>query len=162
MNDHLDGPRPDFSLDKELTFDVPGQVMKELVKTRIQLMGAPYLQSAEGGANLQVLTHKDWVDWPSLEEVLTKRMNADLDSGSALSSHQYGLVAYAEGGVAVLIQYLVDDYWWIECLFPSTENIQKFEASTRGGPAAAVLIVAGSQSHLSDTSENHLWFIAEG
>ena len=153
---------PDFAMHNELTFTVSGEVMKELISTRIQFMGAPYLQVAQGGGNLHVVADKSWVDWPSLEDVLTKRMNADLDSGTALSSHQYGLVAYPGGGVAVRIQYLVDDYWWVECLFPAIENFEEWNRLTSEGPAAAAIYIANSQFHRADTSGNPIWFTAAG
>ena len=162
MTDYQGKPDFDSALHKELTFAVSGEVMKELIRTRIQFLGAPYLRSAQGGVSLQVVADKSWVDWPSLEDVLTKRMNADLNSGTALSSHQYGLVAYSGGGVTVRIQYLMDDYWWVECLFPSIEDFEEWNRLRREGPAAATMHVANSRFNLADTSGNPLWFSVGG
>ena len=145
----------------ELNFEVSSQVLKELVSSRIQLMGAPYLQIPPGAKNLQVVSDKVWVDWPSLEDGLTRRMNAHPDSGAAPGTKQWGLVAYEGGTVAVRIEYLVEDYWWVECLMPGMENYEEWKAQIDAGPAAALLHIPDSRSNLSDTSENPVWFNAE-
>ena len=162
MSDYSEGPNFDFVSHMGFHFDVPGQVLKELVSTRIQLMGAPYLQVPRGGENLHIVSDKDWVDWPSLEGGLTKRMNTLLKSGTALDSHQLGLVAYRGGGVTVRIEHLVGDYWWVEWLTPSIEDFDEWKRLTSGGPAAAVLFVENSRSNLADTSNSPTWFIASG
>ena len=145
----------------ELNFEVSSPVLKELVSSRIQLMGAPFLRMPPGTRNLQVVSDKVWVDWPSLEDVLTRRMNAHLDAGTALDSNQWGLLAYEGGGVAIRLEHLVDDYWWVECLMPIMENYEEWKAHLGTGPAAALLHVPDSRSNLSDTSENPVWFVAE-
>ena len=145
----------------EINFEVSSQVLKELASSRIQLMGAPYLQVPPGAKNLQVVSGKVWVDWPSLEDGLIRRMNDQLDSGAPLGSKQWGLLAYGGGTVAVRIEYLVDDYWWVECLMPVMENYEEWKAQLDAGPAAALLHVPDSRSNLSDTSENPVWFNAE-
>ena len=146
----------------QLRFEVPAQVLKELVSSRIQLMGAPYLHMPPGTRNLQVVSDKAWVEWPSLEGALTGRMRGHLASGAALGSRQWGLVAYRGGGVIVRIEYLADDYWWVECLMPAEEDYERWQASIGAGPAAAVLLVEESRFNLTDTSENPVWFFPEG
>lgn len=147
--------------DYGLNFEVSSAVLKELASSRIQLMGAPYLHTPPGNRNLQVVSDKVWVDWPSLEDALTRRMNAYLDAGTALDSRQWGLLAYQGGGVAIRIEHLVDDYWWLECLMPIMEDYEEWKAHLGAGPAAALLHLPGSRSNLSDTRENPTWFTGE-
>lgn len=146
----------------QLTFEVPALELKELVSSRIQLMGEPYLERPSGTRNLQVVSGKAWVDWPALEGALAGRMGVHLASGAALDSNQWGLVAYSGGGVVVRIQYLADDYWWVECLMPAGEDYEEWQASIGAGPAAAVLLVEDSRFNLTDTSENPVWFTIVG
>ena len=116
----------------DLNFQVSSQVLKELVSSRIQLMGAPYFQIPRGARNLQVVSDREWVDWPSLEDGLTRRMNAHPDSGAALGTKQWGVLAYEGGTVFVRIEYLVDDYWWVECLMPGgMEKLRGMEGANR-------------------------------
>ena len=142
--------------------EVRSGVLKELVSTRIQLLGAPFLQTPPDGKNLQVLSDKDWVDWASLEDGLTKRMNADLFSGTPLCSEQLGLQAIEGGCVAVHLQYLVDDFWWVECLMPLIEDYHEWEERISSGSAAAVLCVKASRFNLFDSSNGPVWFRAVG
>ena len=145
----------------QLTFEVPAQVLKELVSSRIQLMGASYLDKPPGTRNLQVVSYKEWVDWPSLEGALSGRMNAQMASGTTLASKQWGLLAYWGGGVMVRIEYLTDDHWWVECLMPVKEDYEEWKAFLDAGPAAAVLLVEDSRLNLTDTSEDPVWFFSE-
>ena len=147
---------------RQLNFEVPGQELKELVSSRIQLTGTPYLHTPTGTRDLQVVSDKAWVDWPSLEGALTGRMGAHLASGAALASNQWGLAAYRGGGVVVRVEHLVEDYWWVECLMPAGEDYEQWRASIGAGPAAAVLHVEDSRFNLTDTSENPVWFTPEG
>ena len=146
----------------QLTFEVPAQVLKELVSSRIQLMGDPYLERPPGTRNLQVVSDKAWVDWPALEGALAGRMRVQPASGTALDSNQWGLVAYGGGGVVVRIEYLADDYWWVECLMPAGEDYEEWQASIGAGPAAAVVLVEDSRFNLTDSSENPVWFTTGG
>ncbi len=146
----------------QLTFEVPAQLLKELVSSRIQLMGAPHLDRPEGTRNLQVVSDKAWVDWPALEGALEGRMRVHLPSGAALDSNQWGLVAYSGGAVVVRIEYLADDHWWVECLMPAGQDYEEWQASIGAGPAAAVLLVEDSRFNLTDTSENPVWFTTGG
>ena len=115
-------------------------MLKELVSTRIQLLGAPYLQEPVDGSNLQVLSDKEWVNWTLVEDILTKRMMAELNSGTPLGSVQFGLLASSGWGVSVLIECLVDDYWWVVCLMPIMEDYEEWKSYIMRGSAAAVFV----------------------
>ena len=75
---------------------------------------------------------------------------------------QYGLLASSGWGVSVLIEYLVDDYWWVVCLMPIMEDYEEWKAYIIRGSAAAVLRIEGSRLNVTDTSEFPVWFTAAG
>ena len=162
MSEYLKGTQFNPEFHDGPTVEVRTRVLKELVGTRIQLLGGPYLKTAPDCVNLQVLSDKEWVNWPAVGDILTRRITVDPASGAELDSHHYGLIAYAGGGVAVRIKHLVDDYWWVECLFPAIEDYDEWQASISRGPAVAVLLAEGSGSNLSDTSGSPIWFTAGG
>ncbi len=162
MSDYLEGPQFNSKFPEGPAIEVRAPVLKELVRTRIQLLGAPYLQEPADGSDLQVLSDKEWVNWTLVEDILTKRMIAELSSGTPLGSVQLGLLASSGWGVSVLIEYLVDDYWWVVCLMPILEDYEKWIAYINRGSAAGVLRIEGSGSNLIDTSEIPVWFTATG
>ena len=162
MSDYLEGSQTNSTFPEGPAIEVRAPLLKELVRTRIQLMGAPYLQEPADGSDLQVLSDKEWVNWTLVEDILTKRMRAVLSSGTPLGSVQYGLLASSEWGVSVLIEYLVDGYWWVVCLMPIMEDYEKWKAHIIRGSAAAVLRIEGSGLNLTDTSDNPVWFTAAG
>ena len=137
-------------------------MLKELVRTRIQLLGAPYLQEPADGSDLQVLSDKEWVHWTLVEDILTKKMRDERNSGTPLSSVQFGLLASSGWGVSVLIEYLVHDYWWVVCLMPILEDYEEWKSYIMRGSAAAVLRIEGSGLNLTDTSEIPVWFTTAG
>ena len=112
MSEYLEGSQINFTFPEGPAIEVRAPVLKELVRTRIQLLGAPYLQEQPGGSDLQVISDKEWVNWSLVDDILTKKLRAELSSGTPLGSVQYGLLASSGWGVSVLIEYLVDDYWW--------------------------------------------------
>ena len=162
MSEYMEGPQSNSTFPEGPAIEVRAPLLKELVRTRIQLMGAPYLQEQADGNELQVLSDKEWVNWTLVEDILTKRMRAVLSSGTPLGSVQYGLLASSEWGVSVLIEYLVDGYWWVVCLMPIMEDYEKWKAHIIRGSAAAVLRIEGSGLNLTDTSDNPVWFTAAG
>ncbi len=162
MSEYTEGSRINFTFPEGSTIEVRAPVLRELVSTRIQLLGAPYLQEPADGSDLQVLSDREWVNWTLVEDILTKRMMAELNSGTPLGSVQFGLLASSEWGVSVLIEYLVDDYWWVVCLMPIMEDYEEWKSYLIRGSAAAVLRIEGSGSNLTDTSEFPVWFTAAG
>ena len=162
MSEYMEGFQLNSTFPEGPAIEVRAPLLKELVRTRIQLMGAPYLQEQADGNELQVLSDKEWVNWTLVEDILTKRMRAVLSSGTPLGSVQYGLLASSEWGVSVLIEYLVDGYWWVVCLMPIMEDYEKWKAHIIRGSAAAVLRIEGSGLNLTDTSDNPVWFTAAG
>ena len=162
MSEYMEGPLLNSTFPEDPAIEVRAPLLKELVRTRIQLMGAPYLQEQADGNELQVLSDKEWVNWTLVEDILTKRMRAMLSSGTSLGSVQYGLLASSEWGVSVLIEYLVDGYWWVVCLMPIMEDYEKWKAHIIRGSAAAVLRIEGSGLNLTDTSDNPVWLTAAG
>ena len=162
MSEYMEGPQLNYTFPEGPAIEVRAPLLKELVRTRIQLMGAPYLQEQADGNELQVLSDKEWVNWTLVEDILTKRMRDVLSSVTPLGSVQYGLLASSEWGIAVLIEYLVDDYWWVVCLMPIMEDYEKWKTHIIQGSAAAVLHIEGSGSNLTDTSGNPVWFTAAG
>ena len=162
MSEYTEGSQINFTFPEGPAIEVRAPVLKELVRTRIQLLGAPYLQEPADGSDLQVLSDKEWANWTLVEDILTKRMRDELDSGTPLGSVQFGLLASSGWGVSVLIEYLVDDYWWVVCLMPIMEDYEEWEALTRKGSAAGVLRIEGSGLNLTDTSEIPVWFTAAG
>ena len=139
---------------------VRAPVLKELVRTRIQLVGGPYIHERPEVDDLQVLSDRDWVNWSLVQGILTKRVRNEMISGTPVDSVQLGLLASPDWAVNVLIEYLVDDYWWVVCLMPVMEDYEEWKEVLRGGSAAAVLFIEGSGSILADTSRNPTWFIA--
>ena len=89
-------------------------------------------------------------------------MRDELNAGTPLGSVQYGLLASSGWGVSVLIEYLVDDYWWVVCLMPIMEDYEEWKSYTIRGSAAAVLRIESSGLNLTDTSEIPVWFTAAG
>ena len=162
MSEYMEGLQLNSTFPEGPAIEVRAPLLKELVRTRIQLMGAPCLQEQADGNELQVLSDKEWVNWTLVEDILTKRMRAVLSSGTPLGSVQYGLLASSEWGVSVLIEYLVDGYWWVVCLMPIMEDYEKWKAHIIRGSAAAVLRIEGSGLNLTDTSDNPVWFTAAG
>ena len=162
MSDYLENPQLNFRFPEGPAIEVRAPVLKELVRTRIQLLGAPYLLEQPDSNDLQVLSDKEWVNWALVEDILTKRMRAELTSGTPLGTVQYGLLASSNWGAGVLIEYLVDDYWWVVCLMPVMEDYEEWKVLIGRGPAAAVLRIKVSGLNLSDTSENPIWFTAAG
>ena len=162
MSDYMEGSQPNFTFPEGPAIEVRAPVLKEILRTRIQLLGAPYIQEPPDGSDLQVLSDREWVNWTLVRDILTRRMRDELIAGTPLGSVQYGLLASSESSVGVLIEYLVDDYWWVVCLMPIMEDYDEWQAHINRGSAAAVLLIEGSGSNLSDTSENPVWFTAEG
>ena len=162
MSDYLEGSQSNFRFPEGPAIEVRAPVLKELVSTRIQLLGAPYLQEPADGSDLQVLSDKEWVNWTLVEDILTKRMRDELNSGTPLGSVQFGLLASSGWGVGVLIEYLVDDYWWVVCLMPIMDDYEEWKSYIIRGSAAAVLRIEGSGLNLTDTSEIPVWFTAAG
>ncbi len=162
MSDNLQGSQFNSTFPEGPAIEVRGPVLRELIRTRIQLLGAPYLQEPADGNDLQVLSNKEWVNWTLVENILTKRMRDELNSGTPLGSVQLGLLASSGWGVSVLIEYLVDDYWWVVCLMPVMEDYEEWKAYIIRGSAAAVLRIEDSGSNLTDTSEIPVWFTAAG
>ena len=162
MSDYTEAPQFNFTFPEGPAIEVRAPVLKELVRTRIQLLGAPYLQEPADGSDLQVLSDKEWVNWTLVEDILTKRIRDELNSRTPLGSVQFGLLASSRWGVSVLIEYLVDDYWWVVCLMPVMEDYEEWKAYIIRGSAAAVLRIEGSGSHLTDTSGFPVWFTAAG
>ena len=107
MSGYLKGTQFNPEFHDGPTVEVRVRALMEFVGTRIQLLGGPYLPTPPDCVNLQVLSDKEWVNWPAVEDILTKRMFADLTSGVEVSSEQFGLLAYIGGGVAVRIEHLV-------------------------------------------------------
>ena len=162
MTDYLEGTQFNAQFPEGPAIEVRAPVLKELVRTRIQLMGAPYLQELPDGNELHVLCDKEWVNWTLVQDILTRRITNEMISGTPLGSVQYGLLASSNWGVSVLIEYLVDDYWWVVCLMPVMEDYEEWKAIISRGSAAAVLLIEGSGLKLSDTSKNPVWFTAAG
>ena len=162
MSDYMEGSQITSTFPEEPAIEVRAPVLKELVRTRIQLLSAPYLQEPADGSDLQVLSDKEWVNWTLVEDILTKRMRAVLSSGTPLGSVQFGLLASSGWGVSVLIEYLVDDYWWVVCLMPIMEDYEEWKSYIIRGSTAAVLRIEGSGLNLTDTSEIPVWFTAAG
>ena len=162
MSDNLEETQFSFQLPEGPAIEVRAPVLKELVRTRIQLMGAPYLQGPPESNDFQILSHRVWVDWTLVQDILTRRIRNEMNSGTPLSSAQYGLLASSNWSGSVLIEYLVDDYWWVVCLMPVIEDYEEWKATITGGSAAAVLHIEGSGLNLSDTSQNPVWFTATG
>lgn len=160
MSDHLEENKFNARFPEGPAIEVHAPVLKELVRTRIQLMGAPHLQRLPESNNLQVLSHKDWVDWTLVEDILTRRIRNEQADETPTGSVQYGLLASPNWGCSVLIEFLVDDYWWVVCLMPVMEDYEEWRAIMSRGSAAAVLRIEGSGFNLSDTSENPVWFTA--
>ena len=73
MSDYLEGPQSNITFPEGPAIEVRAPVLKELVSTRIQLLGAPYLQEPADGSDLQVLSGKEWVNWTLVEDILTKK-----------------------------------------------------------------------------------------
>ena len=161
-SDYLEGPQFSSTFPEGPAIEVRAPVLKELLRTRIQLLGAPHLQEPADGSGLQVLSDKEWVNWTLVEDILTKRLRDELNSGTPLGSVQLGLLASSGWGVGVLIEYLVDDYWLVVCLMPVMEDYEEWESHIMRGSAAAVLRIGGSGSNLTDTSEIPVWFTAAG
>ena len=162
MSEYMKGSQITSKFPEGPAIEVRAPVLKELVRTRIQLLGAPYLQEPADGSDLQVLSDKEWVNWTLVKDMLTKRMRDELNSGTPLGSVQFGLLASSGWGVSVLIEYLVDDYWWVVCLMPVMEDYEEWKSYIIRGSAAAVLRIGGSGSNLTDTSEIPVWFTAAG
>ena len=78
MSEYMEGPQLNSTFPEGPAIEVRAPLLKELVRTRIQLMGAPYLQEQADGNELQVLSDKEWVNWTLVEDILTKRMRAVL------------------------------------------------------------------------------------
>ena len=162
MTEYAEGNQLNFRFPEGPAIEVRAPLLKELVRTRIQLMGAPYLQEVPESNNLQVLSDKEWVNWILVEDILTSRIRNDMTTGTPVDSVQLGLLASLNWGVSVLIEYLVDDYWWVVCLMPAMEDYDEWKAIISRGVAAGVLRIEGSGSNLTDTSENPTWFTAAG
>ena len=162
MSEYTGEPQFNSTFPEGPAIEVRAPVLKELVTARIQLLGAPNLQEPADDSDLQVLSDKEWVNWTLVEDILTKRMMAELNSGTPLGSVQYGLLASSGWDVSVLIEYLVDDYWWVVCLMPIIEDYEEWKAYINRGSAAGVLRIEGSGSNLTDTSEFPVWFTAAG
>ena len=162
MSDYLEGSEFHSTFPEGPAIEVRAPVLRELVRTRIQLLGAPYLQEPADGSDLQVLSDKEWVNWTLVVDILTKKMRDELNSGTPLGSVQYGLLASSGWGVSVLIEYVVDDYWWVVCLMPIMEDYDEWKANIIRGSAAAVLLIEGSGLNLTDTSEIPVWFTVAG
>ena len=137
-------------------------MLKELVRTRIQLLGAPHLHLTPEEKSLQIVSDKAWVDWHSLEDTLAKRMSAELNAGTPLSSEQFGLLAYSGGGVVARIEYLVQDYWWVECMMPPIEDYEEWKVYISAGPAAAVFHIENSRFSILDTTGHPVWLTPDG
>ena len=152
----------DFSSREGPIVEVRTGMLKELIRTRIQFLGAPYLHFTPEGKSLQIVSDKDWVDWHSLEDALAKRMSAELNAGTPLSSEQFGLLAYSGGGVVVRIEYLVENYWWAECMMSPIEDYEEWKAGISAGPAAAVFHIEDSRFSILDTTGHPVWFTPEG
>ena len=65
MSEYTEGSQINFTFPEGPAIEVRAPVLRELVSTRIQLLGAPYLQEPVDGSDLQVLSDKEWVNWDS-------------------------------------------------------------------------------------------------
>ena len=96
-----------------------------------------------------------WVDWSSLEDDLIKWMGAAISSDDLIFPAQFKRLSNGDGWLAVNVEHVIDDYWWVECL-PTRGDDQTglWRLDVEGGPAAAVLRIEGSRRCLPYTSEN--------
>ena len=134
---------------------VPVSVLKELIGMSIQLLSVLELQAPDEGHNLQVLADEEWVDWPSLEDDLIKWIGVAISSDDLLFPSQFRRMPNGYGWLAVNVEHVIDDYWWVECRPTRGDDDTGFWLlDVDDGPAAAVLRIEGSRQCLPYTSEN--------
>ena len=133
---------------------VPVRVLKELIGMSIQLLSVLEIYLPDEGNRLQVLADEAWVDWPSLEDDLIKWIGAAVSSDDVIFPCQFTRLANGNGWLAVNVEHLIDDYWWVECQ-PTLGDDDSgcWLLQVDDGPAAAVLRIEGSRSCLPYTSE---------
>ena len=133
---------------------VPVRVLKELIAMNIQLLSVLEIYVPDEGHRLQVLVDEAWVDWASLEEYLINWIGAAVSSGDVIFPCQFARLANGNGWLAVNVEHLIDDYWWVECQLTSGDDDSGcWLLQVDDGPAVAVLRIEGSRSCLPYTSE---------
>ena len=139
----------------EPTIMVPVRVLKELTSMSVQLLDVLEIQVPDEEHRLQVLADEVWVDWPSLEEDLINWMEPAVSSDVPIFAYQFIRLANGNGWLAVNLEHIIDDYWWVECQ-PTLGNdgTRFWLVDIYTAPAAAVLRIEGSRRCLPCTSEN--------
>lgn len=141
--------------DGEPTIMVPVRVLKELTGMSIQLLSVLEFHVPDEGHRLQVLADEEWVDWPSLEEDLINWVGAAISSDDLIFPYQFRRMSNGNGWLAVNVEHVIDDYWWVECRPTRGDDDSGFWLlHVDDGPAAAVLRIKGSRRCLPYTSEN--------
>ena len=139
----------------EPTIMVPVRVLKELTSMSVQLLDVLEIQVPDEEHRLQVLADEVWVDWPSLEEDLINWMEPAVSSDVPIFAYQFIRLANGNGWLAVNMEHIIDDYWWVECQ-PTLGNdgTRFWLVDIYTAPAAAVLRIEGSRRCLPCTSED--------
>ena len=94
---------------------VPVRVLKELIGMSIQLLSVLEIYLPDEGHRLQVFADEAWVNWASLEDDLVKWIGAAVSSDDLIFPCQFTRLANGNGWLAVNVEHLIDDYWWVEC-----------------------------------------------
>ena len=116
------------------------------------LLSVLELQAPKEGHSLQVLADEKWVDWSSLKATLTGCMTAGLQTELHFYPDQFGWFPNGEGYLAVNIEHMIDDYWWVECQPAITSDSSEWRKDLSKGPAAAVLCIEDSRVCLPYTA----------
>ena len=134
---------------------VPVRVLKELTGMSVQLLSVLEIHAPDEEHGLQVLADEVWVDWPSLEEDLINWIGAAVSSDDLIFPNQFTRLTNGNGWLAVNVEHVIDDYWWVECRPTRGDDDSGFWLlDVDDGPAAAVLRIEGSRRCLPYTSEN--------
>ena len=154
MSSDINRTQFDLEWHNDPTVRVPTRVLKELSGMRIQLLSILDLQAPKEGHSLQVLADEEWVNWPALKDTLTLWMTTGPQSDALLFPNQFGRFPNGEGYLAVHIEHMIDDYWWVECQPTFLNASGEMETDYSNGPAAAVLRIEESRTRLPYTVDD--------
>ena len=98
--------------------------------------------------SLMSLQDEEWNGWNGWKEDLFAAMTAGMIHGSLIDPVQHLHFETGTGALAVELQHVVNDYWWVECHPAHLDQSGEAVPDIAVRPAMAMLRVRDSSEHL--------------